>query len=75
METIAEESGVAALSVILPALLLAALVGGLAFTKELIGSENSGMQHGPNTVIVESRTFTYRSDVISPKVRATRPCV
>lgn len=63
MATIAAKSDVSALSTILPALLLAALVGGLAFTTGLIGNGNSGgMLPGPETVIVEPRTFTYRSD-------------
>lgn len=63
MATIAAKSDVSALSTILPALLLAALIGGLAFTTGLIGNGNSGgMLPGPETVIVEPRTFTYRSD-------------
>ncbi|MCF1449305.1 formylglycine-generating enzyme family protein [Agrobacterium vitis] len=63
MATIAARTGVSSLSMILPALLLAALVGGLAFTTGLIGNGHSGeMLPGPQIVIVAPRTFMYRSD-------------
>lgn len=63
MATIATKSGVSALSTILPALLLAALAGGLAFTTGLVGNGHSGETlPGPQTVIVAPRTFSYRSD-------------
>ncbi|BDA85410.1 nitrate reductase [Aureimonas sp. SA4125] len=63
MATIAEERRTSALSVVLPVMLLAGLIGGLALTTGLIDTGGiGGALPGPPTVTVPPRTFTYRSD-------------
>lgn len=63
MATVAEHHGISALSTILPVTLLASLIGVLAVMTGLIGTGGAGSPlPGPQTVIIEPRTFTYRSD-------------